>query len=97
MTTKTIENKRLLVKRIITKNDFYTGEDCHERWSKLYDSYDKTYDETIRKARKEYNTTSYPKVSIINFATETGRIDKLLNVALKLYNKEATKLINKRF
>lgn len=31
------ENQRLLIKRIITNNELLKGEDCHQRWSKLYE------------------------------------------------------------
>lgn len=96
METRT-ENQRLLIKRIVTNNELLKGEDAHKRWSDLYDFYDGYFGTNIRLARKEYNITCYPKVSIINFVAETKQTDKLLYIASELYKKDANRIMNKRF
>ena len=88
---KTVElNKEqinLLIRKAVTQDGYYTGDDLHDRWTALYNAFDLVYGTDIRAEHKKFNRCR-ATASRVRFLMETDQIDMLLYVASKLYKKD---------
>lgn len=82
--------KRQLLNRVVR----HKGADYRKRWNELYQTFKDTYHIDLKVRCENYNKINRPKMkSVVDYAENFGYIDKLYDIACKLFEGDMNELL----
>lgn len=85
-----VYEKQHILSRVVK----HKGSNFQQRWSEIYKVFQETHHVNLKARKEGYNKTHSPKIkSTLQYAVNTGHLDALYDIAMKLYETDMNEII----
>ncbi|AVQ21471.1 hypothetical protein C4N15_07340 [Fusobacterium necrophorum subsp. funduliforme] len=85
-----VYEKQHILSRVVK----HKGSNFQQRWSEIYKVFQETHHVNLKARKEGYNKTHSPKIkSTLQYAVNTGYLDALYDIAMKLYETDMNEII----